>query len=409
MVAFARISAIAVIVMVLAMVLPGLFAKSTSVRVNTPILYYSPVLERFVMQGNRGAVDEQDNILTLRQYMCSLPFLYRTALVKWNQFPQTVGGVPVTPGEASRQLQFVRISPKDINVPSCGLHMLLESEPEGASLEMAADMFRLRDGIEFLRCETNSVDREKTEQFTSAMLQAGFTFPARAIGGEPDTRKPFDWGYFLVDDTNMLFHLRMVRGEPLCINTGKRFDQPVRSIFVKEDERREFYCAIVTQNDVFIVFCKNYELIRLPLDGYNPDKDVVMLLTSPLNRVVQLRGEDFVQGTALDNHWKPVHRYVLHVDRTSKVERDKLASLIFPFTLEANSPFTHFKPLNIKHFYAWPLWNVAGVLLCMGLYMAVYRIRFRKNPPNWELGLLAVTGLYGLIALIAVGRSGSDL
>ncbi len=408
MVTFARISAISVIVFVLAMVLPGLFAKATSVRIQAPILYYSPVLERFVMQGKNGMVDDQGNTLTRHRYMRSLPFLYRANLVKWGQFPKEVAGVPVTSGEALRQMQFLRISPRDINVPSFGLHMLLESEPEGATLEMATDMFRLGAGIEFLRCGDNTLDREKSERFTKAMLKAGFTFPARSIGGTPDVRKPFDWGYFLVDATNTLFHLRMVRGKPLCINTGRRFDQPVRSILVSEHERKEFYGMVITESDVYVLSCDGYKLIRLPLSHYDPDRDMIMLLTSPLNRVVQQRTPVVVRGTALDNQWQPVREYSFGVDRGPKEQREKLSCLLFPFKLETVSPYTRFKPLVFAGFYAWPWWTAAGVLVCICLYIVLYRLRFRSTPSVWELGLLAVTGLYGLVALLAVGRVNSS-
>jgi len=356
------------------------------------------------MQGSDKYYDEDGVAMGLREYRRSLPFIYHADLTKWKQFPKEVGGVPVSAEETSRLMQFMRISPRDINVPSFGLHMLLESSPEGANLELAQDMFRLGEGIEFLRCADNSPDQDKSARFTAAMVNAGFKFPAHEVGGNPDSRKAFDWGYFLVDDTNTLFHLMMVKGEPQCVNTGRQFEQKVRDIIVYEHLRKEYYGMVITAENAYVVSCDDYKLIRMPLADYNPDQDMLMLLSTPLNHILQQRTGDVVMGTAMDGNWESVHEYTLKVDRGPKILREKIAALLFPFKLETASPYTKFKPLAFKDFYSWPLWNALGVMFCIGVYAGIYRFRFKTNPPVWELALLAITGVYGLIALVGVGR-----
>nr|WP_321513755.1 DUF4857 domain-containing protein [uncultured Pseudodesulfovibrio sp.] len=404
MVSAARISAVLVLIFSLSMVLPGLFAKATSVKVRVPILYFSPILERFVMQGGSTYYDEEGMEMGLREYRRSLPFIYHADLTKWKEFPKEVGGVPVSAEETARLMQFMRISPRDINIPSFGLHMLLESSPEGANLELAQDMFRLGDGIEFLRCADNSLDQEKSARFTAAMVDAGFRFPAREVGGNPDSLKAFDWGYFLIDDTNTLFHLMMVQGEPRCINTGRQFEQKVRDIIVYEHLRKEYYGMVITEGNAYVVSCDDYKLIRMPLTDYDLDQDMLMLLSTPLNHILQQRKGDVVLGTAMNDNWESVHEYTLKVDRGPKIIREKIGALLFPFKLETSSPYTQFKLLDLRDFYIWPLWNAMGVLLCIGAYLIIHRFRFRVNPPVWELILLGFTGVYGLIALVAVGR-----
>ena len=137
MVNAARISALLVLVLVMSMVLPGLFAKATSVKVRTPILYYSPIVERFVMQAGSSFLDEEGTEMEQREYRRSLPFIYQADLTKWKEFPEEIGGTPVSAEETYRMMQFTRITARDMNVPSFDLHMLLESSPEGANLELA--------------------------------------------------------------------------------------------------------------------------------------------------------------------------------------------------------------------------------------------------------------------------------
>lgn len=403
MVGLARASALFVIVLVLSMTLPKVFARATSVKVHTPILYYSPVLERFVMPREAVYEDEYGGILSFREFRRALPFIYHADLAKWGEFPSHVGGVAVNANRVASRMQFVRISPRDIDAPKFGMHMLLESQPEGASLEYPPDMFLLGQGIEFLRCEDNSSDQEKSARFTQAMLDAGFVFPARNVGGNPDARKAFDWGYFLVDDTNTLFHLMMVNGEPRCINTGRAFRENVRAITVSEKPRKEFYGTVVTDESVYLVSCRDYELIRLPLVEYDPGRDTVMLLATPLNHVVQQRTQDHVFATATDNEWVPIAQTVAKVDRSARILRDKAISVFLPFQLEVSSKYSKFKQFRLKNVYRYPWWTLSGVALCLVVYGVLHRRRFHANPSLPDMVFLAATGLYGLIALVAVG------
>ncbi|BCS88132.1 DUF4857 domain-containing protein [Pseudodesulfovibrio sediminis] len=404
MVSVARFSAVLVIVLGLSMTLPGLFIKATSVKVRPPGIYYSPLLERFVMQQGKQHRDEYGNILSAREFRRSLPFLYRADLVKWGEFPSRVGRVKVDPSIAARELQFVRISPRDINAPKFEMYMMLESSPEGAHLEYPSDMFLLKDGIEFYGCADNSLDKAKSELFTAAMLESGFVFPARIAGGNPDARKPFDWGYFLLDSTNTLFHLMMVKGQPLCVNTGKQFQAPVRHITVVEHPRKEFYAVVVTATNMFLISCDDYELIDLPLLDYNPDVDSVMLLATLTHRVVQQRTQNQVLLTALDGNWDPVSQFGQMIDLSPLAMRERLAALLFPFELESTSRFSKFKPFHFKVVSSHPMWTLSGIFLCLVTYWLFVRKRFRGNPTVWELAILSVMGVYGLIALVAVGR-----
>ncbi|XPV74700.1 MAG: DUF4857 domain-containing protein [Desulfovibrio sp.] len=402
----ARFSALMVVVLVFSMVVPDVFTKATSSKVRPPTIYYSAPLERFVMQQGKEYHDEYGAIMGQREFRRALPFIFHSDLVKWGEFPSLVNGVAVTPALASKQLQFMRVTPRDINVPHFDMHMLLESNPDGANLEYAPDMFLLGNGIEFRNCEDNSVNVKKSEAFTKVVLDVGFQFPARLAGGNPDVRKAFDWGYFLIDSTNTLFHLMMVNGEPMCINTGNTFTDAVRYIAVAEHNRHEFYGAVATDKDVFLISCDKYNLIKLPLLDYNPDVDSISILTTPLNRIVQQRTKGEIFATAMNVDWEPVALMEQQVDKSVLDSREKAAALLFPFKIETGSSLSKFKLFNIQFPQKYLTWTLSGIFLSLIGCWLYTRLRFRMNPKWYELAFLIPTGLYGLIALIFVGGWG---
>ena len=75
-------------------------------------------------------------------------------------------------------------------------------------LEMPGDLFRLKDNIEFIDPETNTVKEEKSNLFMKVFIQKGFKFPAKRVAGNPSTRKAYDEGYFIIDSNDKIFHLK---------------------------------------------------------------------------------------------------------------------------------------------------------------------------------------------------------
>ena len=102
-----------------------------------------------------------------------------------------------------------------MNKPAVGLYTLLESASGRVDLTLPPDVFRLtNDGLEFIECESNTVNRAKSLSFSRELTKHGFTFPVRLIWGNATTRKDYDNGYLLTDTQNRLFQLKMVKGTP---------------------------------------------------------------------------------------------------------------------------------------------------------------------------------------------------
>ncbi|NJB66667.1 hypothetical protein GGQ74_000307 [Desulfobaculum xiamenense] len=407
MVAFARAATIAIIVIVLAATLPDLLRRATSVKSGAPVVFYSPVQNVFMMQETTETgmkrTDEHGNVLGYRDYCRALPFMFHGNLMKWGEYPESIAGHHIPPERAKRDVQFARVTPRDVNTPEPPLAMLMESEPEGANLAYPTDMFRLTDRMEFIDCATNRVDEAKSTRFSAALAEAGFTYPAMRVGMNPTTQKPFDDGAFIVDATGRLFHLRMVQGMPVCMDTRQRLDSPVRKILVMENERREFHALIVTDTAILALSCDGYRLIRLPLPGFSPDTDSVMLLATPLNRVVQHRTDDALLCTAMDEHWQPVRDYSLTIANAKRERNERLAAFLFPFRIETRSGTSRFVSPEVQDAFTRPALSIAGCLLAALGYLAVHHRRFRRLPTAVDVALLGLTGLYGLIAMILAG------
>ena len=134
-----------------------------------------------------------------------------------------------------------RYIPKERKTPDKGLYILFESMPKRVGLEMPDDVFRLKDGIEFIDVQTNTVNREKSDLFARALEKAGYTFPARWVVGNPNPRKPYDEGYFTLDSQGRLYHLKMVNNRPFVKDTRIDKDMDMAWFSMYEASNKRFY------------------------------------------------------------------------------------------------------------------------------------------------------------------------
>ena len=186
----------------------------------TPFTLYSFVIGDFALMGQeegKGTVrrDAAGNIYSEAAFDSILPMFYFRQLMSDERFPDTINGIAVTPKIVQTENFNFRSVPTDINAPSIGLYPLLESMSRRVDLKMPDDVFRITSkGIEFIDMASNSVNAEKSLQFTEAMAKKDFHFPAIEIVGNPTVKKEYDEGYLLLDADRRLFHLKQVKGRP---------------------------------------------------------------------------------------------------------------------------------------------------------------------------------------------------
>jgi len=194
-----------------------------------------------------------------------------------------------------------RYKPDENNAPHPSLYPLFESESGRANLEMPDDYFRITWRMEFINAGTNKMDEQKSRLFSAALYKKGFVFPAKSISGLPTTRKSCDEGYFIVDSSEKLFHLKMIQGTPFVFKVDLPEDFKVQYISCVDNKDKKFYAYLFgSDNGIYILTQDEYELIKLPVDGFDPDKCDLRIFGDLFHYDVAIQAEDHLQVDVLN-------------------------------------------------------------------------------------------------------------
>ena len=266
-------------IIVLAWLLPALYELVFPVTGKTPFVVYSCLDSTFIrfetadkqvryidFRGQEFTKSEADSLLPL--------FAFRQ-LVAEGRLPDRLYGVALTPKLIQQNAFHFKTSPKQLNKPAVGLYTLLESASGRVDLTLPPDVFRLTDeGLEFIDCETNKVNKAKTLSFSRELTKHGFTFPVRLIWGNSTTRKDYDNGFLLTDSNERLFQLKMVKGVPLVREIDKseelREERRFIQLFTIEPANRALIGFVVTDDYQLYAVRADGELAHIGIDEYDP-------------------------------------------------------------------------------------------------------------------------------------------
>lgn len=282
----------------------------------TPFTLYSSVINDFVQMGQeegKGMVrrDLAGNTYSEATFDSILPTFYFRQLMSDERFPDSINGVAVTPKIVQTENFNFRSVPSDINAPSIGLYSLLESMSGRVDLKMPDDVFRITaQGIEFIDMASNSVNTEKSLQFTEAMTKKGFHFPAIKIAGNPTVKKEYDEGYLLLDANRQLFHLKQVKGRPyvraIALPEGLTLDQ----LYLTEFRNKKTLALMTDVNNAFYVLkSRTYDIVKTGLPAFNPQTDALTIIGNMFDWTVRVTTAD------ADNY------YALNADDYSLIKK----------------------------------------------------------------------------------------
>lgn len=307
----------------------------------TMFTLYSSMVGEFISLDNTTAeglirYDESGRRYTDHETDSILPFFYYRQLLSDQRMPDSVCGHPVDLHTMQQANVTWRMSASDVNKIAIPLYPLLESMPKRVDLTMPEDVFRCTDtGIEFVVMTTNEVNRKKSDTFTRALADKGFTFPARLVSGNPTTRKDYDEGYLLLDAVGHLFHFKMTAGRPYvkaipAILTGETEPLQLKHIFATEFKGRHIRGFLSDTEGRFYALLADYS-IRLFEDViYHPDTDRCTIFGNMLDWTVKINDE---QG----EHYYAVESESLSFQLIRKMDR----------TIESNSFWgLHFTDYN---------------------------------------------------------------
>lgn len=178
-------------------------------------------------------------------------------------------------------------------------------------LKMPDDVFRITSkGIEFIDMASNSVNAEKSLQFTEAMAKKDFHFPAIEIVGNPTVKKEYDEGYLLLDADRRLFHLKQVKGRPYVRAIPLPEGLTLEHLYLTEFRNKKTLAFLTDVNNAFYVLrSRTYDIVKTGIPAFNPETDALTIIGNMFDWTVR------VTSPASDNY------YALNADDYSLIKK----------------------------------------------------------------------------------------
>lgn len=388
------------VTVLLGWLLPWCYGFVSSTPGRTPFTLYSTVVEDFVLTetGEKEALyrDARGRTFTRAEYDSILPMMFYRQLLNDGRFPDSIKGMELNVRIAQTENFMFRSTPRNINTTSVPLYPLLESRSKRVDLEMPDDVFRIdKKGITFIDCQTNSVKPEKSEQFTTAMQQKGFTFPADVVAGNPTNRKEYDEGYLVTDAQGKLFHLKQTVGRPYVRAIDLPAGVEIAHMFVTEYRGRHFLGFIHDKaGNLYTLQTETYDLKKVDLPALDLKRQNVMINGNVFDWTVQVNNQDgSIQYYAVDaDSYKRIRE--MEYAAPGETRADRAEAWLFPFEITFRSGLTTW---IFPHFSAYSHQAlVLGIVLAIG-FCVVYRRTPWHAIPQFLFVLLC--GIYGFLAL----------
>ena len=266
---------------VLAWLLPAFYELVSPRTDKNPFVVYSCLDSTFIKMEVQNKqvryIDFRGQEFTKSEADSLLPLFAFRQLVAEGRLPDSLYGVALTPKLIQQNAFHFKTSPKQLNKPAVGLYTMLESASGRVDLTLPPDVFRLtNDGLEFINCETNTVNRAKSLSFSRELTKHGFTFPVQLIWGNGTTRKDYDNGFLLTDSQNRLYQLKMVKGTPWVREiSGQNSEFSIQKfiqLFTLEPANRQLIGLVVSDDFRLFAVRSDGTLAQIGVDAYNPQE-----------------------------------------------------------------------------------------------------------------------------------------
>lgn len=286
--------------------LPWVYSFMVPNKDKTPFVLYSPVLNDFTYSIGEGKymyhVDSKGNQYTQQQIDSLHPVFYGRQLISDGRFPDTIANQATDFKELQHNVFYFRHSPRDINTPKIGIYQMLESMSGRVKLETPSDVFRIDDsGITFIDIESNQVNAEKSNRFTTTMKNHGFVFPATCLAGNPVVKKDYDEGYLMIDAEQKLFHVKQVKGRPFVDQITLPEGVTPKNLFITEFKNHTLLGLVTdTQNRLYAVTHAGHKFIRFDIPEFDPTVNSLMIYGMVYQWTVKVASKEKATYYALD-------------------------------------------------------------------------------------------------------------
>lgn len=397
-----RIIMILLTVFIASIVLPDFYKTSFRRNVKYVSLNYSEVTKQFVIWGLKDGVllDTLGNEYSRQEYERMVPFSSMPQLLKRNEFPDTVAGVPVTP-----QLVAENNYRHIVNLTERGRYYAMSPLVHGGTDRIGYiytnDMMRVnRNGIEFYNCEDGRVDKEKSALFDQELRKLGYCPPAKKLYGRSATGYKRDDGLFFVDSKDQLFQVRYHAYKPDCRKIELPDQIKLRRVECEPDHPEVVAYLFGDNNGVYILTVDN-QIIKLDLDEFNYDQFKVFdVMGNLFYHMISIQKDGYEKLYIFDRDYKLLDKYGVHSDVYEESAAGVVEGFLFPFVTSTYSyingyyissegqPFVKFIWLNLV---------LAGVLL----YIKRRKGLNVKNPFHIiDLFMVVAFGVFGFISVL---------
>jgi len=388
-------------ILTLAIVLPKLYWMAFEKPIRKPFVLFSCMNNDFMIhriaEGNR--VDTKGNKYTLEEYEQKLPMMFVQQLLVSGLLPDTIKGIGLDMHDISKAKSFFRLKANEIDAPVPDLYPMFESKSGRASLEMPDDFFRITWRIDFIDASTNKVLEDKSQMFSGALFHKGFAFPVKQIAGLPTTRKSCDEGYLILDSKDQLFHVKMIKGKPFVMKVNIPEGLKFTHINCVDFKNKSYYAYLFSEkNEIYILTQDDYQLVKWPIEGYNPKNCDLKIYGDLFNYNVIIEAEDHIKVFALDTEYKIVDTYSESWPVKAERTEGKVFASIFPAQLSMTSDKSKF----IRFYLALTIgfsWVFLNLLLLAIHFIFLYRRKVNLKKHIADLCIIAITGIFGFIAI----------
>ncbi|MDR0559081.1 MAG: DUF4857 domain-containing protein [Prevotellaceae bacterium] len=383
--------------------IPELVKTATYTKARYPFVYFSSIQKKFLMRESDGRKepyhDDEGKIYSEKEYDSSLPLLNYRQLTVNGEMPEKIDSLVLDPREIRVKQMTFRYSPSEKNTPETGLYIMYESLPKKAKLESPGDVFRLKESIEFIDAESNTVNAEKSELFQSALLKAGFVFPAQWTYGNLSIRKPYDEGYFSLDAEGKLFHVKMVNGRPYVRNTQiALLAEPAFFSMLEVADKRFYGFLFDKKGNSYILEADDgkYKPVQLDIAPFDIDRDEIMIMGNLMYWTVSVQSDSGKNIYALETEsLKQLRSTFLEAPAN---RWHNFASWLFPVYLDFKATNTEYiaPNLHFTHFHA----LTANLISAIIAIFAFGNVKMGRRIFNSIYSL--VFGIAGLASLFFV-------
>lgn len=258
-------------------IVPAIYRLVSPNTGKTPFVVYSCLDSTFIQFETTNKhvqyTDFKGNTFTKHEADSLLPLFAFRQLVAEGRLPDSLFGVALTPKIIQQNAFHFKTSPKQLNKPAVGLYTLLESASGRVDLQLPNDVFRLtEDGLEFIDCETNTVNKAKSLSFSRELEKHGFQFPVQLIWGNGSTRKDYDNGFLLTDSREKLYQMKMVKGSPWVreINSDGCSITGYKQVFTIEPANRKLVGLVVSDDNQLYAVRSEGTMAHIGIDQYDP-------------------------------------------------------------------------------------------------------------------------------------------